>query len=61
MEETLGLLLVLVLGFFYFLPAIVAFSRGHKNSGAILILNLLLGWTMLGWVGALVWSATNTD
>jgi len=25
---------------------------------AILVLNLLLGWTFLGWVGALIWSLT---
>lgn len=60
MEALFGLLLVLlllVLGFgFYFLPAIVAFYRGHHNKMAILVLNLLLGWTFLGWVGALIWS-----
>lgn len=50
-------LLVLVLGFgVYFLPAIVAFHRNHHNKVAILVLNLLLGWTFLGWVGALIWS-----
>ena len=60
MEALFGLLLVLlllVLGFgFYFLPAIVAFYRGHHNKMAILVLNLLLGWTFLGWVAALIWS-----
>ena len=25
---------------------------------AIFVLNLFLGWTLLGWVGALVWAAT---
>ncbi|MGH6803055.1 MAG: superinfection immunity protein [Methyloceanibacter sp.] len=42
----------------YFLPAIVAGLRGHHNSGAIFALNLLLGWTALGWIIALVWSFT---
>ncbi len=42
----------------YFLPTIVAAKRGHKHGSAIAILNLLLGWTFLGWVAALVWSAT---
>lgn len=44
----------------YFLPALVASTRGHPNTSAITILNLLLGWTLLGWVAALVWSATAT-
>ncbi len=41
--------------FFYFLPAIV--GRRKRNAGAIFILNLLLGWTFIGWVAALVWAA----
>lgn len=50
-------LLVLVLIFaFYFLPSLIAFLRNHKNKLAIFLLNLLLGWTVLGWVVSLVWS-----
>lgn len=48
-------LMVLALGF-YFLPAIVAWQRSHRNTAAILVLNLLLGWTLLGWALALVWA-----
>jgi hypothetical protein len=40
----------------YFIPSINAYSRKHKNTAAIFALNLLLGWSFLGWVGALVWS-----
>ena len=43
----------------YFFPSIIAFSRRHHNAVAIFILNLLLGWTFLGWVAALVWSFTS--
>ncbi len=43
----------------YLLPTIVATKRRHKNQGAILVLNLALGWTFLGWVAALVWANTN--
>jgi hypothetical protein len=41
----------------YLLPAVVANFRGHQHLMPIFLLNLLLGWTILGWVGALVWSA----
>jgi hypothetical protein len=41
----------------YFLPTIVALNRHLPWTTAIIILNVLLGWTVLGWVGALVWSA----
>jgi len=42
----------------YFLPTVNAVRSKKTNSGAILLLNLFLGWTFLGWVIALVWSAT---
>ena len=42
----------------YFLPTIVAWRRNHKNAGAIFALNLLTGWSGLGWVAAIVWSLT---
>jgi len=41
---------------FYFLPSIVAFLRRYKNSLSIFLLNVFLGWTVVGWVTALVWS-----
>ena len=40
----------------YFLPFFIACIREHKNRAAILLLNLFLGWTGLGWLGALVWA-----
>lgn len=43
----------------YFLPGIIAANRGHPNGGSIFLLNLLLGWTFLGWVVALVWSVSS--
>jgi hypothetical protein len=52
-EVLLGILLVM-----YVLPAILASLRGHSQAGAIWVLNLLLGWTVVGWVGSLVWACT---
>jgi hypothetical protein len=40
----------------YFLPALIALLRYHKNKLAIFLLNLFLGWTIIGWVSSLVWS-----
>lgn len=58
MEALIGYLFSLGL---YLLPSIVAFCRHHQNSPAILILNLLLGWTGIGWVVALVWASTKVE
>jgi hypothetical protein len=40
----------------YFLPSIIAIARNKRDVTAILLLNLFLGWTMIGWVVALVWA-----
>ena len=55
-----GLLLVLIGLALYLLPDIVAFSRHHRQATAIFVLDLLLGWTFLGWIAALVWALTNS-
>jgi Superinfection immunity protein len=44
----------------YFLPTILAFARNKRDTTSILLLNFFLGWTMIGWVVALVW-AVRTD
>ncbi len=53
------LFLFLVSAAFYFIPAIVAFNRKKSNRHAILLLNIFLGWTFIGWIVALVWAFTN--
>jgi hypothetical protein len=40
--------------FLYMLPWAIAATRGKSNHGAIAVLNLLLGWTVIGWIVALV-------
>ncbi|GIW93042.1 MAG: hypothetical protein KatS3mg110_1083 [Pirellulaceae bacterium] len=53
-----ALVILLALVLIYFLPAVVAGMRGHHNTAAIFMLNLLLGWTFIGWAIALVWAFT---
>jgi hypothetical protein len=50
-------LVIVAFGLFvYFIPYIVAVARGKENSLAIGLLNAFLGWTLAGWVAALVWA-----
>ena len=39
-----------------FLPSFVAFSRHHTSAVLSPVSNVLLGWTFIGWVAALVCS-----
>ena len=51
------LILYILLIALYFLPSIIGYN--HRNSGSIIILNLLLGWTLIGWIVALIWAISN--
>jgi hypothetical protein len=57
MEIIASILAVLGIGILYFIPSIVAINKKHKQG--ILTLNLFLGWTLIGWVGALVWAVSD--
>ena len=37
----------------YFLPTVVAVTRKVTNQGSVAVINIFLGWTMIGWVVAL--------
>lgn len=60
MGDAVGFLLMVAIAVAaYFLPTMVALSRNHHNMSALAALNLLLGWTLIGWVAALVWALSN--
>lgn len=40
----------------YICPSAIAVARGHPHRGALIALNLFLGWTILGWLGAFIWA-----
>ncbi len=40
----------------YFVPSIVAAGRNHSEYGTVVRTNVLLGWTGVGWIAALVWA-----
>ncbi len=44
----------------YFIPTFIAMGRRHRFVTAVAFINGLLGWTMLGWLGAMIW-AVNRD
>lgn len=44
---------------FYFLPFLIAWRRNHRNETPIGLTNLLLGWTIIGWIIALIWATTD--
>jgi Superinfection immunity protein len=51
-----ALFLFLSVAGLYFLPSIVAAVRKKTNTMLIVVVNLFLGWTFIGWVVALAWA-----
>ena len=40
----------------YIAPSIIALKRKIRNKEILVVLNLILGWTLAGWVGCLIYS-----
>lgn len=62
------LILAFALMALYFVPTILARRRGkagtpqmHPNNPGVFVVNLLLGWTVVGWVIAFVWATWPFD
>ncbi len=43
---------------FYMLPWAIACQRHSQHTGTIFIINLVFGWTILGWLAALIWAVS---
>lgn len=37
----------------YFLPTLIAWGRHHRT-GSVFLVNLLVGWSLIGWIAALL-------
>ena len=40
----------------YFLPSLIAALRNKKDVLRIMLVNFLLGWSVVGWIVCLVWA-----
>jgi len=58
MDAAAGILILIIALAIYFIPTVIAAARGHRNAAPIIMINLLLGWTFVGWLVALIWSMT---
>lgn len=62
--EGLGLpeLIILVaVSIVYFMPWYIAVLREHPRRFMIGLLNLLLGWTLIGWLIAFLWAGSKIN
>lgn len=53
--------LILLVAAAYFLPTLVAMMRSVPNMGSVIVVNLFLGWTLIGWVVSLAMAARSAQ
>ena len=54
-------LVISITGALYLFPSIVALWREHPLTSGIVVVNVLLGWSFLAWMVALVWAASGEN
>lgn len=55
-----GVWLIFLILLLYFIPSFIAIASKHKYFLQITLLNIFLGFSILGWVGALIWATIKT-
>ena len=45
----------------YWLPTIIAIARQTRSALGVAMVNLFLGWTVIGWFLALMWALAATN
>lgn len=53
------LIIIFILISLYFIPSFIA--NKSKDVNKIVLLNLMGGWTAIGWIAALVWAITGAS
>ena len=55
------IMVILILFPVWLMPIIIAFIRHHPNKAGIIILDIFLGLTFIGWLIALIWAESNPN
>jgi hypothetical protein len=56
LEATQTVVLLVLIVVLYLLPTLIAFGREHPQRTTVALLNIVLGWTLIGWIVVFVWA-----
>jgi hypothetical protein len=54
---TATVLTLIAIVLIYMLPTFIAFSRDHLRRHDIAVLNIIFGWTLIGWIAVFLWAS----
>jgi hypothetical protein len=59
-DMTLGatatILLLIAILVLYMLPTLIAFGREHPHREELAVINIVVGWTLIGWIAVFLWA-----
>ncbi|MFK5912987.1 MAG: superinfection immunity protein [Woeseiaceae bacterium] len=61
MEVFWAIIILIIVVYVYFIPSFVATKRGHSAVNGIIFVNLIAGWSLIGWVVCLIWAYSNSE
>ncbi|HXO00470.1 MAG TPA: superinfection immunity protein [Stellaceae bacterium] len=56
LSNTTNIIMLLLIVLIYMLPTLIAFGREHPRRTDIAVVNILLGWTLIGWFAVFLWA-----
>jgi len=57
MDHTIFVIILLLVLIIYMLPTLIAYARDIPQRKAVTLLNIVLGWTLIGWFIAFLWAS----
>lgn len=56
-DNTTNIIMLILVAVLYMLPTFIAFGREHPRRHDIAVFNILLGWTLIGWIAFFLWAS----
>jgi hypothetical protein len=57
LDSTATVIILMVVLIIYMLPTLIAYGREHPWRHELAIINIFLGWTLIGWFVVFLWAA----
>ena len=55
-DNTVFVVLLLLCLIIYMLPTLIAYARDVRSRQTITVVNIVFGWTLIGWLIAFLWA-----
>jgi uncharacterized membrane protein len=55
-DNTTTIIMLILVVVLYMLPTFLAFGREHPRRQDVAVVNILFGWTLIGWIAVFLWA-----